>query len=135
MWPLLLVPIVLLGGCSLFADDPKPSGSGSAAPPPPPPPKALEKDIPYRRSCLLDAACPSEERKGAIYGYVGAIYGEKGKVQFLEADGKQKLTIQEKQYVEGKFGRISEAALGVPKGVLPYLSNAKAVFFTDLKFP
>src|SRR4029450_12364348 len=120
MWPLLLVPIVLLGGCSLFGDDSKPSGSGSTTPPPPPP-KPVEKDTPYRRNCLLDDACPPEERKASIYDYVGSVYGEKGKVQFLEADGKQKLTVPEKHYVEEKFGRILETHLTEPNASLPYV--------------
>ncbi len=125
MWPVLLVAAVLIAGCSRSNDEDSEKSKAS----PPPPPKPPEADLAYRRICLTDASCPNAEREASVYDYVGAVYGEKGRVHFGKPGEAQVLTVAERSYVTGKFGtyKIGETEA--------YLSKAQAVFFRDLKFP
>jgi hypothetical protein len=137
MWPLLALALFVTG-CSLWKDDQEKTPPPSSLPPPPKPEetqKPTEKDVFYDRGCLLNLSCPTEERKAAIYDYVGAVYGETGKVQFTEAGRPQKLTPIEKHYVEEKFGRLIGSSVADPDNVKQYLSRTKEIFFSDLHFP
>lgn len=126
MWPIIALAAVFIAGCSSSKDD-SPSHSNNT--PPPPPVKPPESDQVYRRSCLIDSTCSNAEREAALYDYVGAIYGEKGKVHFGKPGNTQILTVPERSYVVGKFGAVK---LGETDA---YLSNAQSIFFRDLKFP
>ncbi|HEX5033000.1 MAG TPA: hypothetical protein VFW62_00850 [bacterium] len=127
MWPILALAAVVLTGCNLSKDED--SGKSRALPSPPPPPKPPEQDQGYRRICLTDANCPASEREASIYDYIGAVYGEKGRVHFGKPGEAQVLTVGERRYVTEKFGiyKIGDSEA--------YLSKAQAVFFRDLRFP
>ena len=79
----------------------------------------IPKDARYNPSCTKFESCSEGESIAAVYDYVGAVYGDKGRVQ---RDGI--LTPEERSYVESTFGRLEGK-----KGVQEYLSKARQIFF------
>ena len=75
--------------------------------------------IQYNRKCLTASTCDAEQRRAAIYDYVGAVYGQKGKVKY---DGR--LTEAERKYAEEMFGKLTEWNL-----ISSYLANAKEIYY------
>ncbi|MFO1519060.1 MAG: hypothetical protein U1F57_05290 [bacterium] len=131
MWPLAVLAAVFISGCSLFGDDKKSPSSNTqgtpSAPPPAPPPQT---DTVYRRACLTDTACPPSEKEAALYDFIGAVYGEKGRTEFLSAGGASVLSASERSYVSGKFGFFNPGL-----DTAAYLAQARSKFIKDLNFP
>ncbi|MFO1519178.1 MAG: hypothetical protein U1F57_05900 [bacterium] len=123
MLPLLLLgaaSVALLAGCSRNEENKAPVKEDTTPP----------ADVSYRRNCLVDSSCAAGERQAAIYDYVGAMYGEEGRVRFLETNGNQHLSPSEREYVERTFGRLTS-----PSQVDGFLTKSHSVFFQRSFFP
>lgn len=85
----------------------------------------MANNIQYNFQCILGAPCSEEGYVAQIYDYIGAVFGEEGKVQY---DGI--LTPAERVYVERKFGELAKSP--TPRSdSKSFLSNSRNIFFRD----
>lgn len=123
----MILPLIIAGfflvGCSRDQEDEPVSKKPSPQPEPP-------SDRVYRRSCLQDESCPLPEREAALMDYVGAVYGEAGRVKFTSPNDTFVLTPAEETYVLNTFGRPGKP----PEGIRSFLGRGADVFLSQRSY-